>query len=376
MRTPEANDNRDKEETIIEQFLSEFYGLHELNARRISLLEDLQRAARDTSSEETAPLAEEIVASVSVTAPKRSISKGFLRYTPVEMPQIYRKMGLSEAGALLEDLVEAERGKPLQDRNPCPYYNLAYVYQLKARALQGKEGDRLFDLGLALLEQAKHALEAQHTDAGSTGWRTRESMLAVMENLEAVIYLSRGDMYACEASVRKSISCDPDLPDAYFTDAVRLIQCGDFDRSILQMHKSMQMFIARGQEVADTWFHLARAYYKKAAHAQPHTEPTSERLYNEAIACLRKALEIDKDFALAHYKLGILLMRSDCDLAAQHLSEAIRSDISLYQAVTQVICPRVCTGCSGIKIKILLMNVLAQYESDFKKYQAAGRRIA
>lgn len=354
------------EASLAECFLAEFYGLHEFNARRISLLSDIQRVADEVGCREGRAVAEELVASILLTAPEREIPRAFRRCTPGEMPQIYRRQGLVEARVLLEEMVLKERSKPVAGRNPCPYYNLAYVYQLQSRrAPDHSERSRLLDGGLDLMEEAKMVLGRQ-ADRLPAGWRSRETMLAVMENLCAVIRLSRCEVDAARAALDRALGYDSTLPEAHAMLGVLLVGKGEYDASILEMHKALQEFLARGQDVADVWFHLARAYYKKAA-LLPDADEGGGRLYAEAQACLAQALRIDPAFALAHLKLGLLLLRTDCERAVTHFRMAMEADISMYDAVTHAVCPRVCCTCSGVRLKMMLLDLL----SHFKKRRLA-----
>lgn len=348
--------------SLVDQFLSEFYGLHEFNARRISLLSDVENVAKEVSQTEGAELAEELVQSVALAAPEQEIPRAFRRITPTEMPQIYRMHGLEEARAILEPLIEAEISKPASERNPCLYYNLAYVYQLQARSLEDPaEREMLLDLGLHVLEQAKQSLEQQPKVRLKKGWRPRNTMLATMENMAAIIYLSCSEGDEARASLERAMHYDPNLPDAHFVMGVYLIKQKKFDEAIVELHKALQDFVAAGRELADPWFHLARVYYKKAA-LLPDGSSEEERMYAEASSCLEHALHIDPDFALAHMKLGMILVRSNCERAVEHFGQALQADPSLYTTIGEVVCPRVCRGCNGVRLKIMLADLLLRYK--------------
>lgn len=354
---------------LAETYLTEFYDLHDLNAKRVRLVNEVERLASEAGDDESGS---ELRATLSALAAEHAygkISRTFRYRTTSELAQIYRKDGLLEARNMLLEMVSQEDDCPLADQSPCCRYNLAYVYHLMSRAsgIDPRAARELTDKALALLSAAR-AILAERGNADRSADQCvcpseARTLMALTHNLAAMIYLSRSQDERCRQELKKAIQCDATLPDASFTKGVYHMQHQEFDAAILELCKAVQSFLGRGEEIADVWFQMGRVYMKKADRLAANGDPYAERLYEEAASCLVHAAEVDPAFALPHYKLGLLeLRKSRCEVAIEHFQRVLSNDDSFSETLGQVTCPGNC--CKGGRLKIMLLDLLGRHKAN------------
>ncbi|MBT7701050.1 MAG: hypothetical protein HN700_12230 [Verrucomicrobia bacterium] len=353
-----------------ENLLAHLFDLHALNAKRLRIVAKIKdEVAKNWPSEDESLLAA-ILNAIEHEQPADTIPHALSTHIPQGMTTIYRKHGLKDARRLLERLVSHENSTPDRDKLPYPYYNLSYVYLLSSR-LRFLDAAYRKEMSRKALTFATKATELFQNHADG------EIDCARSYCLEALIHLSCDNPRDCKTAIDNALARAPELPEARFAEGVYHLECQHFDIAIERLASAMNTLQASGQELADVTFHLGRAYQKKRLsilNATPENERAGLRsqlsgCYTSAATYLTQATELDPDFALAHFRLGQLKTETNCEAAMAHFEAALQIDVRYFDIIGQSQCSQACKGCSGTKLKMLLMGLLGPYRNRYLRSQ-------
>ena len=354
----------------VDELLTEFGDLHQFNARRISLFAEMRQLATQCSSDEEAAFLGSVIESLYEEDPEGTIAEIFRTQHPPGLAGIYRKTGLSEARAVLESLVSSEEAKERRLRSPFPYHNLATIYHL-SRQTESQAGEqpeasshRALELALAAGDlytdsEAKHVSGMDPTE--------RETMAMNAYSLAALLHISNRELEECERWLQRASELGEGSTHTRFVSGLYHLHKTEYEPAIELLSRVADELDSDNMHSPDVLFHLARACMKQAAVIEESDSSGSTVLLNKARTCLEEAAELDPHYALAHLKLGLITLQTDCEKSMTHFGRALRSDAGLYDSLLKLYCPGTCTGCSGVKLKLMLLELL----STFKKEQAS-----